>query len=117
MMEGMAPRPHKDSCRTRMEDHLEKEENPRWKRAADAKEDKFWEARQEEEDKMEKGKVDENKVEETMVDEPKIEDQIDSSTEVPLREPVAPRSGWPTQGHNPGSRKAEDTGGTGSSND
>ena len=42
---GMAPRPHKDTCRLRMEKHLEKEEHPRWKRAADAKEEKFWEAR------------------------------------------------------------------------
>jgi hypothetical protein len=54
MMAGMQARPHKDTCRARMENHLEKEENPRWKRAADAKEEKFWEARQEEEDKMEK---------------------------------------------------------------
>ena len=39
LMANMAPRPHKDTCRARMENHLEKEENPRWKKAADAKEE------------------------------------------------------------------------------
>ena len=50
---GMAPRPHRESCRARMENIRKKEENPRWKRAAEAKEEQFWEARQKEEDKME----------------------------------------------------------------
>jgi hypothetical protein len=35
---GKAPRPHRETCRLRMEKHLEEEENPRWKRAADAQE-------------------------------------------------------------------------------
>ena len=69
----MAPRPHKETCILRMEKHLEKEENPRWKRAADAQEEKFWEARQEEEDKMEADKVDEK------VDEPKVDQEANAS--------------------------------------
>ncbi len=56
---GMARSPHKETCRLRMEKHLEKEKNPRWKSAADAQEEKCWEARQEEEDKMEVDKVEE----------------------------------------------------------
>jgi hypothetical protein len=103
LMAGMAPRPHKDACRTRMEQHLEKEENPRWKRAADAKEDKFWEARKQEEDEMEKEKVDETKAEETKVEESNVEEEAESPN-VPADKAAEKRS-------------AEDTGGTGSSND
>ncbi len=102
-MANMAPRPHKDTCRSRMESHLEKEENPRWKRPADAKEGKFWEARQEEEDEMAKDKVDESKIEETTVDEPKVEEEGEHPS-VTTEKVVEKRS-------------AEDTGGTGSSND
>ncbi len=52
LLAGMARRPHKDTCRARMGNHLEKEEHRRWKRAADAKEEQFREAGPEEEDKM-----------------------------------------------------------------
>ena len=95
LMANMAPRPHRDTCRSRMESHLEKEENPRWKRAANANEEKFWEARQAEEDEMDKGKVDEQKDESTQVEEKKVDG---SETKEPNVE-------------------ATDTGGAGSSTD
>ncbi len=41
LMAGMQPRAHRDTCRSRMANHLDKEENPRWKRAAKAKEEKL----------------------------------------------------------------------------
>ena len=44
MMAGMTARPHKDTCRQRMESNLQKEENPRWNRAHCQKEEMFWEA-------------------------------------------------------------------------
>ena len=47
LMAGLAARPHKETCRHRMETHLEEEEHPRWRRAQDRKEDKFWEVMQE----------------------------------------------------------------------
>ena len=66
-----------------MEQHLEGEENPRWKRAADAKEERFWEARQGEEDEMAKDKVDEEadekKEEATRVDEPTLQSEVGDS--------------------------------------
>ena len=49
-----------------MKKHLEKEEHPRWKRDADAQEEKFWEARQQEKEVVEQ------------LGAPKVADEIDA---------------------------------------
>ena len=77
MMAGMTARPHKDTCRQRMENNLQKEENPRWKRARDQTEEKFWEAIKEEEQGMEEEKKgDADNEEEAYQGDPVLEEKV-----------------------------------------
>ena len=39
---NMSQRPHSKACRTRMEKLLGAEDNPRWRKTQDRKEDDFW---------------------------------------------------------------------------
>ena len=40
---GMTARPHTQECRARIEERLKEDENPRWKRAKDAADERIWE--------------------------------------------------------------------------
>ena len=57
----MSFRPHNEECRSRIEAALKAEDNQRWNRASDKKEEVFWNKVREEEDRMkesEKRKID-----------------------------------------------------------